>query len=186
MEQINKIRLEKQIEYRRKTWLPQFFDKYKKYFQKEYQAGVKIVRFIKKNYLHDVVNKDELISTPGIFRYRVLLNNSLKLKDFDEDLLSFDSNSPFDYEEYILNQAIIKSLYDSSPNNPFYICLDLRLYGNNPKDPIVYNGNTYFLSNDQCNKIKKLWKKVNPATSSGVLVQQKLDFIKSLTKDIYG
>jgi len=76
MDPIAKLRQEKHMEYRRQNWLPIFFEKYKLLFDKKNRAGKVIVKFCIKHILKPVVNNTFINDIPGIFRYRVLLNDS--------------------------------------------------------------------------------------------------------------
>lgn len=255
MNQLEQIRLEKHKEFRRKTWLPQFFEKYGKFFDKEIKSKKVICRFIKKYALPNIINDDHLEYIPGIYRVRLLFtddnlvpitkkdvskensndsddeffvkkknkkeqddpdidqileeslteyNKSLdkviheSIKDHDELLNKNDVHdiNDVDYDEYILNQAILESLsnnnsklekekeQDQSQKNSFYFVIDIRGYINDLTQPVIVYGDTYYLSNKQMDYMKKLWNKINPETPSGLKFQQDLEYHKGLSKDI--
>lgn len=233
MDQLSQIRLEKKKEYLRQTFLPSFFDKYKVLMNPKYKKIITIQRFIKNKLLKDVVNQDNIIFIPGIFRYRVKLNDSNlnkptteqmldhnyyematgvtfsgivndievdsaireSLKDYDQDFekqmseaieqsIINHADDDFDYEEMQLNKILMESFKEKIGNDHFYICLDLRIHGRNPEEPIYVEGIPYYLDHKQKVDITKAWNKVNPDTSSGIIFQQKINYIKSLSNDL--
>ncbi len=278
MDQIAQIRQQKHKEYLRQTWLPEFFEKYKPFFDLEAKAQRTIIRAIKKHYLPEVANSEFLEYIPGIYRMRIKLtpdnlvlpkepqekhvasplhdelptlspessesessedytvtkvknkkkrNNNHNdvdidqvieesLKDYNnhfensiQNVLheSIKDNHDVDYEEYILNQAIIESLSntntntsviiddDSKPSNSnhqeddtdnsdcYCLVIDIRDFHENPSQPLLINDVPYYLSNEQKMHLKKLWNKVNPDTSAGMKFQQDLAYQKGLIND---
>ena len=264
MDQLNRIRLEKHKEYRRNTWLPEFFEKYKKYFSNEMVAKKVILRAIRRKFLFDVVNPEMLPYIPGIYRMRVKLTpNNLNKPDmtvnfehFDNDVEeyftkkgvqknkiihnentdidqiineslkeyndtvendiekilqeSIKDNNDIDYDEYILNQAILESLNnnndvhtghtnddhikdqmrkdqmikDQTSHSEFYVVIDIRDYCDNTKEPIIVNNCEYYLSDEQIVHLLKLWNKVNPESQNGLKFIQNLEYQKSLIADM--
>jgi len=117
------------------------------------------------------------------------------LKDYDQDYekqlseainqsISNHVDDEFDYEEIQLNKILIESFKNKINDDHFYICLDLRIHGPTPEEPIYVEGIPYYLNNEQKMDIIKAWNKVNPDTSSGIIFQQKLNYIKSLSNDL--
>lgn len=121
---------------------------------------------------------------------------------------SIKDNNDVDYEEYILNQAIMESLgqnnniFDDSikqsndnhqfiqeeeqmNNNSDCLCLvlDIRDFHANPEQPLLINDVPYYLSTDQINRLMKLWNKVNPDTPAGMKFQQDLEYQKAVVHD---
>lgn len=251
MDQITQIRQQKHKEYLRQIWLPEFFEKYKSFFDLEVKAQRTLVRAIKKHYLPDVSNSEFLEYIPGIYRMRIKLtpDNLIKpqekynldslsaknndsdssedyattkvrndnadidqimeesLKDYNDhfensihDVLqeSIKDNFDMDYEEYLLNQAVMESLNNSNINlntdadtntiinndiPEYYIVIDIREFHENPLQPLIINDVPYYLSNKQITQLKKLWNKVNPDTSAGMKFQQDLAYQKGLNYD---
>ena len=93
MDQLEQIRIEKHKEYLRRTWLPEFFEKYKPYFDQETKAKKIIYRFIKKYGIPDVINPEHLEHIPGIFRVRLKITNETRKRDkkYTKEYLSFFS-----------------------------------------------------------------------------------------------
>lgn len=274
MNQLDQVRLEKHKEYRRQTWLPQFFEKYGKYFDPKTKAMKVISKFVSKHALPPVINSEHLEYIPGFYRVRLRLtdenlyppviqkqennkdsntkdnkkrkenndssddepsystaphmhdevffednpieadmNQVMKesLKEYNTATLdqvmteSIKDNHEVDYDEYILNQAILESLNngDLTPNNnlsnnhvsnenafsnntnqSFYYVVDIRGYIGDLTQPIIVYGDTYYLSNKQIDYMQKLWQKLNPETPAGLKFQQDFDFYKGLAKDL--
>lgn len=278
MNQLEQIRLEKHKDFRRKTWLPQFIEKYRPLFDSEVKAQRILSKSIRKRFLPDVANYEHLDLIPGIYRMRVLLNgNNIKsdndnieesndsikesesssedytvtkknksknkskqksnkknksknkdkhkikskseetnlekaiqdsLKEYDDQVknimnesmkdISYDLPDE-DYEEYILNQAILESLnkesykdspkesYKDSQNNfeldEIWIVIDIRNFYKKPEQPLLINGQIYYLTEVQINKLLMLYKKVDPNSVSGMKYQQDLEYHKSIVHD---
>ena len=66
----------------------------------------------------------------------------------------------------------------------FYICLDLRYYGPNPDQPIYYNDIPYYLTLKQIERVEKVWKKIDPSTTTGTKYHQDLEYYKGLFYDV--
>lgn len=113
MDQLEQIRLERHRKYKTDTWLPYFFNKYTKYFTKEYKAVNQIIRFIKKYILHPTINEEELMCIPGIYRYRIKINNENlnNPNDIKQHKIDYDNDEMYEdemyedeiYEDHILN-----------------------------------------------------------------------------------
>lgn len=71
MNQLDQVRLEKHKEYRRQTWLPQFFEKYSKYFDPKTKALKVISKFVNQYVLPPVINQEHLEYIPGLYRVRL-------------------------------------------------------------------------------------------------------------------
>ena len=231
MNQLAQIRIEKHKEYLRQTWLPEFFEKYKPYFDKENKAKKNIYKFIKTYALPNVINEDHLQYIPGIFRVRLkitddnlfkpiiekkensdeeeikdpldadldqVINESLKEynQSYEQALNeSIKDNHDVDYEEYILNQAIMESL-NNNPDikienhqikkqkyDPFYYVIDIREYIKDLTQPINIYGDTYYFSAKQSEYLQKLWHKLNPETDAGIQFHQNFAYYKTIYND---
>lgn len=138
-----------------------------------------------------------------------IMQESLKQfkEQHDEELSKIIEQSIQDnmsYDDILLNQALLESSTipsDHVQNNEiskdsiqesqnilidedgFYICLDLRYYGPNPDQPIYYNDLPYYLSLNQMEKVKKLWNKIDPNTTTGTKYQQDQEYFKCLYQD---
>ncbi|AYV77012.1 MAG: hypothetical protein Barrevirus7_19 [Barrevirus sp.] len=106
-----------------------------------------------------------------------------------------------DYEEYILNQAILESLGKTSVdscmknnnNEPkenkkenidyFHILIDIRDFHDNPEKPLLIDDTTYYLTEKQIIKLLTLWNRVNPNSAAGMKFHQDIDYHKSINKD---
>lgn len=91
-------------------------------------------------------------------------------------------------EEKQLKNTILESLkqYDQNKENEdgfFYVCIDLRIYGPNPYQPIYIIDIPYYLNNQQIEYVQKIWRKIDPNTPTGIRFHQNLEFQKSLIKD---
>jgi hypothetical protein len=224
MDELEKIRKQKHKEYLKQKQLPQITEKYTKLFNRENRAASVICKFVRMNYLHEVVNSDDLDYIPGVFRVRIRITNdnlnkppiqeqnnsknSVKQPQDDLDIVMQQSLEEFHkvnddtlskiiaeslhgyedvdvdesyIEENIMNQIIMESLNTVSS---FYLCIDLRVYGPNPKQPIFYNDVEYYLTNSQIERINKLWKRVDPETTTGIKFMQDLEYYKSLGHDM--
>jgi hypothetical protein len=96
------IRQEKHKEYRRITWLPTFFEKYKSYFNPQNKYKRILLKFFKKYCLKPTVN--DVNAIPGYFRYRIKLDNNNQNKPIINNRVTFTTNSnpmtqyiPLDY-----------------------------------------------------------------------------------------
>lgn len=104
---------------------------------------------------------------------------------------SIQDNNFVDYDDYILNQVVEDSykIIDNTPvgspnllryeNLKMGVCLDLRIYGPDPYQPIIIFDTHYYLNNEQIKEIKKIWNKINPATNAGIIYKQNLEFAQS-------
>ena len=61
-----------------------------------------------------------------------------------------------------------------------WVCLDLRIYGPQPNKEICILDDTYYLSKEQIDKLKKLWYKIDPESSSGIINKQNRDYNKAV------
>jgi hypothetical protein len=116
MDQLEKLRLEKHKEYLRRTKLPQFFEKYKKYFTSEYKAAKIITSFVKKNYLHEVVNPEALSYIPGIYRMRIKLSDSNLVQPLPPIPIKYEGplpHIPINHQEVEVNNDILRALKKS-------------------------------------------------------------------------
>ena len=103
------------------------------------------------------------------------MNNSIKeqelyfLKELDEakklslkNMGNMDNdNNTLDIDDIELMQAIEQSLMNSDDKVEICVCLDLRIFGPNPEEPIYVNDVPYYLNENQINEIEMLWKKIN-------------------------
>jgi len=188
MNQLDLIRYEKRQEYLRKTWLPTFFLKYSKIFDKKNRIIEKFIRFIRETYFKPVCNltQTEINDIPPIYRYRLSLTDANLLNEIEDSLITEDQILEYSLMEYEkeYNKNIQKTLNESI-NQKYNVLIDLRIYGPNPDIPIIINELIFYLDNKQKIDLIKQWNKVNPDTTSGHIYIQKLEFYKSLSKDLY-
>lgn len=71
----------------------------------------------------------------------------------------------------------------SNDEESFFACIDLRVFGPEPYQPLYVDGIEYHLNNDQINKVKKVWHMINPDTDNGLKYSQDLAYQMSLAKD---
>lgn len=132
MNQLEIIRRERHIDYKLKTWFPYFTEKYSKYFTKQYKAAKRIGKFLKDNLFKNVINDDEMIYIPGIYRLRIQLDNNnlnkpikmnkptIKNKEsiftIDDDIKLAIDRSLSDFE--------ITNKYDMEDNLEYYVDYD--------------------------------------------------------------
>jgi len=75
-------------------------------------------------------------------------------------------------------------------NIDVWYCIDLQMFGpqliqNSEQNiPITIFDELYYLSNEQKDKIKKIWTQIDPNTTMGERFQQNMDYQKSLAADI--
>jgi hypothetical protein len=114
MNQLQQIRLEKHKAYLRETWLPEFFEKYKPLFDEKRKAKRRIIHFIKKYGLPEVINPDNLEHIPGIYRIRLKLTDDQLVppKELDDKNPSDndDSDVSNNIEDADLDQVLKESL----------------------------------------------------------------------------
>ena len=61
----------------------------------------------------------------------------------------------------------------------FDVLIDLRVYGPHPDKPVYVGAQEYYLDIQQRDLVTRLWKKVNPETSAGMIYQQDLELLQS-------
>ncbi len=213
---IEEARLIRERKYLQAKKLPLFYNKYSKYFNKEYVAACKIQNFVKKYVLCDVVNQDELDTIQPSFRKRILLDDSNRIDNIDQfkqfdiiDQLNFvpfeqDDIDPFDtfddnnnYNEQLDDLQLQQFIHDSVVNvqdqnivveEPlkFSICIDLYRVWNNLSEPIIYMDKKYILNEKQKKDILKQWNKVNPETTTGQMFHQNLEYQRGYAFDRIG
>lgn len=93
-------------------------------------------------------------------------------------------NITFDNEEDIFLQQIIQDSMINE-NDYFWICIDLRMYGPDPSQPIFVGDILYYFDFDQMNKIRQKWNIVNPESVAGIRKHQDIEYVHAMYKDIY-
>lgn len=83
-EQLRLVREERRKRHLRETWLPTFFEKYKPLFNPANIAARQIQRFFRKYVTPPVVNNYDLMNIPGLFVYRVQLNDDNLTNPFEK------------------------------------------------------------------------------------------------------
>lgn len=168
---IIQVRKQKHIEYKKKIWLPQFIEKYKWLLHPKLIAIRRIQRFLRNRFFIHPINltKDQLDDIPGIYRLRIKFNkeNITDIKHNEDDL------------EKALRESLIIHIEEYKNIQTDYICLDLRIYGQDPTLPIYIADIPYYLTQIQINKIKRLWNKIN-----SLIFQQDYEYYKCLSKDM--
>jgi ribosomal protein S19 len=94
--------------------------------------------------------------------------------------------------------AVQKSLFDTTTNTnkkyhkvftrdlstiPDCVCLDLRVYGPDPYQPIYIADIVYYLSKPQIRRVQDAWNKVNGKTRESMRYMQDFEYYKALAKD---
>ncbi|CAH6421148.1 Hypothetical protein KVN_LOCUS159 [uncultured virus] len=209
MDELVNIRRIQHQKYLRENWLPIFFQKYRKLFDKKNRAAIIIYRFFKKYFFHQVLNLtiEELNGIPGLFRLRIKLteqnlsNPNLITKKIDQKLMTNNKTKP-SLEEKIISEIMEKSLGEYLFENAiedendiltsitfeesisFWVCIDLRIYGPNPNLEIYMLDTPYYLTKFQMEKIKNTWFKINGNSSDSIKYLQNFEFNKALSKDL--
>lgn len=192
-EMMEQIRREKQMQYdkiKRKDDLMAKISQYLSFDPKE-KAAYRITKYAKRHFLKPTVNMDP-DDIPGVFRMRLLITDKNKNKNFKPKK---DKKKDEDAE---LNRAILESLgikpEDSpeepkSKNDPFWVCIDLRVYGPDPYQAIYVNDIEYYFSLDQIHRIHDVWEKIDPNTIQGERHLQDIQYyrleMKQLIKNGY-
>ena len=78
-----------------------------------------------------------------------------------------------------------KNINNKSNDFEFWICIDLRMYGDDPSQPVYVGDTPYYFNFDQMNKIKEKWSSINPETSIGIRKHQDIEYVKAMYNDIY-
>lgn len=172
-------------------------------------AGNIINRSFKKYLLKDVVNIDVSL-IPGIYRKRFKLNNSnleqpikkiIKNNSYEDDLnkailaslnisdteinsmdMGIILNNSQDIE---INKAIMESFNISTKSDEdFWVCIDLRIYGPNPYQPLYFNNKEYYFNYRQVDSIVNNWNKVNSETIFGERKIEDIMYYKLETKQL--
>ena len=124
------------------------------------------------------------------------------LIDYQDLHMDSDDNTLIDYQDlYITNDnAHVHRMYSENDlsidyqdkkeddtiletkdvNNDIHVCIDLRVYGPDPEQPIYINEQPYYFNLLQINKVKKEWEKVKPGSTT----VQEIEFLKSMAEDI--
>lgn len=97
------------------------------------------------------------------------------------DLLYDEYSSEEDPE---LLDAIMLSLEQDANKILGYVCIDIRVYGLDPTQPIYINGKKYFLNEKQIDYIVSLWNKINLDSNAGVKFHQMIEYQKAMSVDM--
>jgi hypothetical protein len=98
----------------------------------------------------------------------------------EESKVCFDDDAQTEAE--LMNQIMKKSIDENK--NFSRVCIDLRVYGPDPYQPIYVNDIAYYLDAEQVKKVKDDWNKINPETAAGEQFHQKMEFIKNMAIDM--
>ncbi len=196
--ELAEIRKAKHAAFIKKIHLPTLRDYIKNKKNKDNSAETTIYYGIKNMYFPEPINisSDELEFIPGIYRMRLKVGETNLIKPVIEsvnkatdyansDIQNIINQSRREYEEKYqkeLNNALKISI-NNDTNNTFNICIDLRIYGPDPQQPVYIADVPYYFSLEQINKIKKAWVFVNPSTALGIRTKTKLDFYQSMALD---
>lgn len=155
-------------------------DKYKNLleFDPTKRSASRIVNAVKRYILHDPINIDQQNTIPGLFRLRLLMSELNKFPlDIQRDILNNISQG----HDTVTTNSLIQSFKDSTAL--YWIVIDLRIYGPYPEIPIQLDNSdkVLYLSDEQINKVKSTWDKINPNSISGIRFQQMLDSSKTLS-----
>lgn len=194
-EKINKIKIEKEQEIK----LNKFFNKYKNMIEinKEKLAVARIINFIKKRCLFNVINITEssILKIKPIHRkrvelyntedyYNLLLNKSIKFEFEKTDLDNSDETNIL-FLQNLLEKSCENELRNNSQYIPFMI--DLSIYGKCSELPIETPYGTYFLTEKQKENIKRQWNKVNEDLESGkrfeIMIEASKEIVKAYIQD---
>ena len=158
-------------------------------------AAGRIVYCVRKRMLDNgkIVNltNSEIKDIPGMFRYRIKVNNQNIYTELDKNMLitlelSADYEAGGDME---LKKIMLSSLIESYKNSSIpkdiqnkYIMIDLSMYGLDPSMPITLDGVKYYLSQEQRTKILNKWRRVNPESEAGKKFQLSLQCAKAMSE----
>lgn len=123
------------------------------------------------NNIDDILNK-------SLLEYQQNAEKSDMEKAISESLHLLGNDFIIDGSDDEFDEAVLLSL--SVNNISFYVSIDLRVYGVDPKQPIYVNDKKYYLTNEQTNNVVSLWNKIN----SGLKYDQLVEYYKTMTKDL--
>lgn len=179
--QLALYRLEQKRKYEQKIREKYLHDKYQMMieFDPIKRSASRLVNAVRKHILIQPINTEVLNTVPGRYRLRLGMTelNTFPLEIQNEIFRSATQGCDFN-----TSKAIIQSLKDSY-SILYYAVIDLRIYGPCPEMGIsIMDGSQIlYLNDDQINKIKVIWMKIDPETSNGVKFNQMLDSAKSLS-----
>jgi hypothetical protein len=175
--EIQKSKYEKHL---REKYLHEKIKKFAESSPTERAANV-INKAIRKHLLPIPINADALPSIPGHFRQRLQMT---EINTFPLEIQKEIFNNATQGNDANTSKAIIDSLKESYA--PLYcVVIDLRIYGLCPEMGISESDQMLYLTEDQINKTKNAWDRVNPDTPNGIRFQQLLDSSRTLAT-LYG
>lgn len=178
--QVAEYRAKQKLAYDKKIREEYLIDKLKKLleFNPIKRSASRIVNAVKRHILHTPINEEVLNTIPGIFRLRLFMT---ELNTFPLNVQRESFRTVMKEQDPAIVDILLQSLKESY-QYLFWVVIDLRIYGPNPEMEIYlseYNQMLY-LSDDQINKVKNIWNKVNPDIVNGIRFQQMLESSKSL------
>jgi hypothetical protein len=114
--------------------------------------------------------------------YQKAVEESLMMSTLEESYVDFDNvDENIDLE---LEQALILSMNTVSETSPVAACIDLRVYGPNPQQPIFVGQIEYYLNSEQINEVINSWAKIDESGSQGFRHNQMMEYYKSMAVDL--
>lgn len=179
MDDVYKIRQQK---YLVQHWWPKFVDKWNNEKFRQNMCYMKKINEI----LYSVENDQDI---EGVYKKRVKLYMTHPPKNkVNEYVDMYMDEYVDDIELQIAMMESMKLDVDVDVDmdvdvEPITACIDLRIYGQFPDQPIIINSVTYYLDIDQQEQVKKCWNMVNPQNSTGVIFKNNVEYNIGLYHD---
>lgn len=168
----DQVKQYRELQYLKRKWFPEFVEYMKTVNNAEITALKSFTKKIKEEYLFEA----HYNNIPGRFRKRLILHKTTPTNSFSE--YQFDD----DIEMQI---AMMESMQIDENCESVPVCIDLRIYGNNPDQPVNVNGINYYLDLEQQRIVINEWKKVDPESNAGINFVSNLEYHFSKQYDRY-
>lgn len=140
-------------------------------------AGRCINKFIRKHWLAiPCLNEESIVLIPGIYRFRINITN--------HHIYEYTENNIPDTKINTHRLLYQNNMKDLPKNILFRYCFDIRQLYPVRNQIIEIEDNFFFLQPDDHIKLNSIWFKVNGLTSASQIYLTKMEYFKSLSKDL--